>query len=40
VQAGLATLERVELLGGVAMDDQVCLEDPTRKRVEPDDGDY
>jgi RND family efflux transporter MFP subunit len=40
VQAGLATLERVELLGGVAMDDQVCLEDPTRKRVEPDDSDY
>lgn len=37
VKAGLATLERVEILAGLAKDDQVSLEDPTRKKVEKDE---
>jgi len=37
VNAGIATLERVEILEGLAAGDQVCLEDPTRKKVEKDD---
>jgi RND family efflux transporter MFP subunit len=37
VNAGIATLERVEVLAGLAAGDQVCLEDPTRKKVEKDD---
>ncbi|MBI4913189.1 MAG: efflux RND transporter periplasmic adaptor subunit [Acidobacteria bacterium] len=37
VKAGVATLERVEILGGLAKDDQVALEDPSRKKVEKDD---
>jgi HlyD family secretion protein/macrolide-specific efflux system membrane fusion protein len=37
VQAGIATLERVEILSGLKEDDQVSLEDPTRKKVEKDD---
>src|SRR5215813_4491369 len=37
VKAGVATLERVEILAGLAKDDQVCLEDPTKKKVEKDD---
>ncbi|MDP2875396.1 MAG: efflux RND transporter periplasmic adaptor subunit [Holophaga sp.] len=37
VTAGLATLERVEVLSGLREGDQVCLEDPTRKRVEKDE---
>jgi RND family efflux transporter MFP subunit len=37
VQAGIATLERVEIRSGLGQDDQVCLEDPTRKRVEKDE---
>ena len=37
VKAGIATLERVEILGGLDKDDQVALEDPTRKKVEKDD---
>jgi HlyD family secretion protein len=37
VKAGIATLERVEALAGLAASDQVCLEDPTRKKVEKDD---
>jgi len=37
VKAGLATLERVEVLGGLKENDQVCLEDPTRKKVEKDE---
>jgi RND family efflux transporter MFP subunit len=37
VTAGVATLERVEILKGLARDDQVCLEDPTKKKVEKDD---
>ena len=40
VQAGLATLERVEIPAGLAKGDQVSLEDPTRKRVEKDDDPY
>jgi multidrug efflux pump subunit AcrA (membrane-fusion protein) len=37
VKAGIATLERVEILSGVKPGDQVSLEDPSRKRVERDD---
>jgi multidrug efflux pump subunit AcrA (membrane-fusion protein) len=37
VKAGIATLERVEILTGLKPDDQVALEDPTRKKVEKDD---
>jgi len=37
VKAGVATLERVEILEGLKAEDQVCLEDPTRKRVEKDE---
>jgi len=37
VNAGIATLERVEVLSGLRSDQQVCLEDPTRKKVEKDD---
>lgn len=37
VTAGLATLERVEVLGGLKEGDQVCLEDPTRRKVEKDE---
>ncbi len=37
VQAGVATLERVEVLGGLHPGQQVALEDPTRKKVEKDD---
>jgi len=37
VEAGLATLERVEVCSGLAPGDQVSLEDPTRRRVETDD---
>jgi len=40
VQAGIATLERMEIRSGLAGDDQVCLEDPTRKRVEKDDDNF
>lgn len=37
VKAGVATLERVEILAGLSEKDQVCLEDPTRKKVEKDE---
>jgi len=37
VKAGIATLERVEILTGLKADDRVALEDPTRKKVEKDD---
>ncbi len=37
VKAGIATLERVEILTGIQPGDQVALEDPTRKKVEKDD---
>ncbi|MCE1229198.1 MAG: efflux RND transporter periplasmic adaptor subunit, partial [Firmicutes bacterium] len=37
VKAGLATLERVEILSGLSEGDQVSLEDPTRKKVEKDE---
>jgi RND family efflux transporter MFP subunit len=37
VSAGIATLERVEILSGLKPDQQVCLEDPTKKKVEKDD---
>ena len=36
-QAGVATLERIEILEGLKPDQQVCLEDPTKKKVEKDD---
>jgi RND family efflux transporter MFP subunit len=37
VDAGVATLERVEVVKGLASGDQVSLEDPTRKKVEKDE---
>jgi multidrug efflux pump subunit AcrA (membrane-fusion protein) len=37
VKAGVATLERVEVIAGLSAGDQVCLEDPTRKKIEKDD---
>ena len=37
VKAGIATLERVEILSGLAEADEVALEDPSRKKVEKDD---
>jgi HlyD family secretion protein len=37
VKAGIATLERVEILSGLKASDQVSLEDPTKKKVEKDD---
>ena len=35
--AGIATLERVEVLAGLTPGAKVCLEDPTRKKVEKDE---
>jgi len=40
VTAGIATLERVEILSGLKADDQVSLEDPTRKKVEKDEDNF
>jgi len=37
VNAGVATLERVEVISGLRTGDQVALEDVTRKKVEKDD---
>lgn len=37
VKAGIATLERVEVIAGLGKDDQVALEDPSRRKVEKDD---
>jgi RND family efflux transporter MFP subunit len=37
IDAGIATLERVEVVSGLAAGDQVALEDPSRKKVERDD---
>ena len=37
VKAGIATLERVEILSGLKAGDQVSLEDPSKKKVEKDD---
>jgi RND family efflux transporter MFP subunit len=37
VKAGIATLERIEVLEGLKADQKVCLEDPTKKKVEKDD---
>jgi len=39
VAAGIATLERVEILSGLKSGEQVSLEDPTKKRVEKDEED-
>jgi RND family efflux transporter MFP subunit len=39
VEAGVATLERVEVLAGLSAGDQVALEDVSRKKVEKDDED-
>jgi multidrug efflux pump subunit AcrA (membrane-fusion protein) len=39
IEAGIATLERVEIVAGLAAGDQVALEDVTRKKVEKDDED-
>jgi RND family efflux transporter MFP subunit len=38
VEAGVATLERVEVVSGLSEGDEVCLEDPTRKKVERDEN--
>jgi len=37
VSAGVATLERVEILSGLKSGQQVALEDPSKKKVEKDD---
>jgi RND family efflux transporter MFP subunit len=37
VSAGIATLERVEIIAGLKDGQQVCLEDPSKKKVEKDD---
>lgn len=37
VTAGIATLERVEILSGLRGAEQVALEDPTKKKVEKDE---
>lgn len=37
VRAGVATLERVEVLAGLKSGDTVSLEDPTKKKIEKDD---
>jgi len=37
VEAGVATLERVEIMAGLKTGEQVALEDVTRKKVEKDD---
>jgi RND family efflux transporter MFP subunit len=37
VRAGVATLERVEILAGLKPGDRVSLEDPTKKKIEKDD---
>ncbi len=37
VSAGIATLERVEIVAGLKPGQEVSLEDPSRKRVEKDD---
>jgi HlyD family secretion protein len=37
VKAGIATLERVEIMAGLRAGDQVALEDVTRKKVEKDE---
>ena len=37
VEAGIATLERVEVLKGLKAGQQVALEDPSKKKVERDD---
>ena len=37
VSAGIATLERVEILAGLKPGQQVALEDPSKKKVEKDD---
>ena len=37
VTAGIATLERVEIIAGLKAGQQVCLEDPSKKKVEKDD---
>jgi HlyD family secretion protein len=39
VEAGIATLERVEIRNGLKPGEQVALEDPTKKRVEKDEED-
>jgi len=37
IEAGIATLERVEVVAGLVDGDRVALEDPSRKKVERDD---
>jgi HlyD family secretion protein len=40
VRAGIATLERVEVLSGLNPGEQVSLEDPSRKKVEKDEDSF
>ena len=37
VSAGIATLERVEIVSGLKGTEKVALEDPSKKKVEKDD---
>ncbi len=37
IKAGIATLERVEVLEGLSESDEVALEDPSRRKIEKDD---
>ena len=39
VKAGIATLERVEIVAGLMPGQQVSLEDPTKKKIEKDEDD-
>jgi HlyD family secretion protein len=39
LEAGVATLERVEILAGLKPGEQVSLEDPTKKKIEKDEDD-
>jgi hypothetical protein len=39
VRAGVATLERVEILAGLKAGQQVALEDVSRKKIEKDEED-
>jgi len=40
VTAGIATLERVEIQSGLNIREEVCLEDPSRKKVEKDEDNF
>lgn len=40
VKAGIATLERVEIQSGLGIGEEICLEDPSRKKVEKDEDNF